>query len=68
VRVRCSEAVKVLLSGGAPGAQVEQGSGLTECTLPLAMFRGTHCRVTVEDAAGGRAWTNPIHLPREPVS
>ncbi|TDC15683.1 phosphotransferase [Kribbella albertanoniae] len=68
VRVQCSAAVKVLLSGGAPGAQVAQGSGLTDCTLPLAMFRGKHCRVTVEDAAGGRAWTNPIHLPVEPVS
>ncbi|MET7276607.1 CehA/McbA family metallohydrolase [Kribbella sp. NPDC005582] len=68
MRVRCSAAVKVLLSGGVPGAQVEQGTGLTECSLPVAMFRGSHCRITVEDAAGGRAWTNPIHLPAEPIS
>jgi len=68
MRVRCSAAVKVLLSGGVPGAQVAQGAGLTECSLPVAMFRGSHCRITVEDAAGGRAWTNPIYLPAEPIS
>ncbi|WP_237771324.1 CehA/McbA family metallohydrolase [Kribbella sp. ALI-6-A] len=68
VTVRCSPAVKVLLTGGVPGAQVAQGGDLTECSLPLDMFRGRYCRVTVEDATGGRAWTNPIHLPREPAA
>jgi hypothetical protein len=60
--VQCSPATKVLLSGGRPGAEVIEGDGLTDCELPLAMFRGTHCRITVEDATGRRAWTNPIHL------
>ncbi|WBQ07306.1 CehA/McbA family metallohydrolase [Kribbella sp. CA-293567] len=63
VVVRCSPATKILLSGGHPGAEVAQSIDLTEAALPLALFRGTHCRITVEDAAGGRAWTNPIHLP-----
>ncbi|MFD5148808.1 PHP domain-containing protein [Streptomyces sp. NPDC058401] len=62
VTVRCSPVRKVLISGGAPGAEVVQGEDLTECTLPLAMFRGRFFRVTVEDATGGRAWSNPIHL------
>ncbi|MEU3036587.1 CehA/McbA family metallohydrolase [Streptomyces griseoaurantiacus] len=62
VSVRCSPARKVLLTGGAPGAQVVQGESLTECALPVAMFRDGFCRVTVEDAVGGRAWSNPIHL------
>ncbi|RZU18360.1 hypothetical protein EV645_0552 [Kribbella rubisoli] len=61
--VRCSPATKILLTGGHPGAELAQGTNLTECALPLTLFRGTHCRITVEDAAGGRAWTNPIHLP-----
>lgn len=60
--VHCSPATKILLSGGHPGAEVAQGIDLTECSLPLALFRGYHCRITIEDAAGGRAWTNPIHL------
>nr|WP_203590479.1 CehA/McbA family metallohydrolase [Streptomyces sp. SID13031] len=62
VTVCCSPARKVLLTGGAPGAQVVQGSSLTECSLPVEMFGDGYCRVTVEDADGGRAWTNPIHL------
>ncbi|GAA1547722.1 CehA/McbA family metallohydrolase [Kribbella lupini] len=62
VVIRCSPATKILLSGGRPGAEVVEGTDLTEATLPLALFRSTHCRVTIEDAAGGRAWTNPIHL------
>ncbi|AKZ59553.1 putative metal-dependent phosphoesterase (PHP family) [Streptomyces ambofaciens ATCC 23877] len=66
VSVRCSPARKVLLTGGVPGAQVAQGEALTECSLPVEMFRHGYCRVTVEDAAGGRAWTNPIHLAAPP--
>ncbi|MEU2027293.1 hypothetical protein ABZ565_35090 [Streptomyces sp. NPDC016469] len=62
ITVRCSPASKILITGGAPGAQVVQGRDLTECTLPLAMFGGGFCRVTVEDDAGKRAWSNPIHL------
>jgi hypothetical protein len=63
VVVRCSPVRKVLLSGGHPGAEVAQGTDLTACSLPLTLFRGTHCRITIEDATGARAWTNPIHLP-----
>lgn len=62
--VRCSPVRKVLVTGGAPGAEVIQGAGLTECSLPVAMFGRGYCRVTVEDEAGGRAWSNPIHLGR----
>ncbi|RPK70071.1 PHP domain protein [Streptomyces sp. ADI97-07] len=62
VTVRCSPARKVFLSGSAPGAQVVEGTEVSECSLPWAMFRDGFCRVTVEDASGGRAWTNPIHL------
>lgn len=60
--VRCSPVRKVLVTGGAPGARVVEGEALTECSLPVAMFGHGYCRVTVEDAAGGRAWSNPILL------
>ena len=60
--VRCSPVRKVLVTGGAPGARVVEGEALTECSLPVAMFGHGYCRVTVEDAAGGRAWSNPIQL------
>jgi hypothetical protein len=62
VTVRSSPVRKVLLTGGAPGAEVVEGEALKECRLPVAMFGQGHCRVTVEDTSGGRAWSNPIHL------
>ncbi|MGW7256740.1 phosphotransferase, partial [Streptomyces sp. NPDC054834] len=68
ITVRCSPARKVFLTGGAPGAQVREGEALTECSLPVGMFGQGFCRVTVEDAAGGRAWSNPIHLNPRPAT
>jgi hypothetical protein len=63
VVVRCSPATKILLTGGHPGAELAQGTDLTDCALPWALFRGRHCRITVEDATGRRAWTNPMYVP-----
>ncbi len=63
VTVYCSPVSKILLTGGVPGAQVIEGSTLTEGSLAVSMFRPGYCRITVEDAAGRRAWTNPIPLP-----
>ncbi len=40
------------------------GEGITECELPVGPFEGSHLRVTVVDAAGRRAWTNPVWLDR----
>jgi hypothetical protein len=61
IMVRCSPATKILLTGGHPGAEYVEGTGLTEATFPLTLFRATHCRITVEDESGRRAWTNPIY-------
>jgi len=63
VRVVCSVARKVLVTGSRPGKQLVEGPGLTEATLPVSRYTGGYFRVTVEDAVGGRAWTNPIYLP-----
>lgn len=61
--VHCSPARQVLVTGCVPGAQLVQGEELTESSLPLALFNASsYCRVTVEDAAGKRAWSNPIQL------
>nr|WP_086025379.1 CehA/McbA family metallohydrolase [Streptomyces sp. Mg1] len=68
ITVRCSPVGKILITGGAPGLQVIEGKALTEGSLPVAMFGDGYCRVTVEDAAGGRAWSNPIHLGRSTAS
>jgi hypothetical protein len=61
--VRCSPASKVLITGCTPGAQVAEGNALTECSLPLDLFEASdYIRVTVVDATGARAWSNPIWL------
>jgi hypothetical protein len=59
--VRCTPVSKVAVTGGVPGVQVQQGDELTECTLPLSRFEASpYLRVTVTDANGARAWSNPI--------
>ncbi|WP_395294671.1 CehA/McbA family metallohydrolase [Kitasatospora hibisci] len=62
ISVASSPVRKVLITGSKPGKQVLEGTDLMDCSLPVAMFAGGYCRVTVEDAAGRRAWSNPIHL------
>uniref|UniRef100_UPI0010418209 hypothetical protein n=1 Tax=Frankia sp. Cppng1_Ct_nod TaxID=2897162 RepID=UPI0010418209 len=66
VTVRCSPVRKVLITGGVPGLQIKEGKKLTECSLPVSMFSGGYCRITVEDTDGRRAWTNPISVGSEP--
>ncbi|MEU8226445.1 CehA/McbA family metallohydrolase [Kribbella sp. NPDC048915] len=63
ITVECSPATKILLTGGHPGAEWQYGTDLTTATFPLDLFRSTHFRITVEDATGAQAWTNPLRLP-----
>lgn len=61
ITVRCSPVAKVVVVGSVPGAEWRMGDGITECSLPLGMFeRSGYVRVTVTDAAGGKAWSNPV--------
>jgi hypothetical protein len=62
ITIKCSPATRVLVTGGVPGKRVRAGKDLTEVTLPTGMFKNTFARVTVIDADGGRAWSNPIWL------
>ncbi len=65
VVVRCSPARGVFLGGRARARARALGEGITECELPLDLFvASSHLRVTVVDAAGRRAWTNPVWLDR----
>ncbi len=63
VVVGCSPARGVLLGGRGKARARVLGEGITECELPLAPFAGArYFRATVVDAAGRRAWTNPVWL------
>jgi hypothetical protein len=66
LRVETDEAYAISLGGGGDRWQSgserhgEVGAPITEAEFDLAPFRGSYCRVTVVDAAGRRAWSNPI--------
>jgi hypothetical protein len=67
-----SPVMKVIVSGGGERYECRYGLELTRTRVPLTMFQngafeadpllGTYIRVTVVDAQGKRAWTNPIWL------
>jgi hypothetical protein len=63
ITIRCSPVSRILVTGCIPGKQVHAAPDLTECSLPLDMFQATtYIRITIIDAAGHRAWSNPIWL------
>jgi hypothetical protein len=63
LRVETGEAYAISVTGGGDRWQSgseRTGEPLVEAEFDLAPFRGSYCRVTVVDAAGRRAWSNPI--------
>lgn len=56
----CSAARGVFLSGRGARYAAVLGEDLTEAELPLDRVLDAYCRVTVVDARGKRAWSNPI--------
>ncbi|MCX8508221.1 MAG: CehA/McbA family metallohydrolase [Rhodobacteraceae bacterium] len=63
VEVECSAAVSVILQGQGTAARAVHGLSMTRASLPLERFRASPwVRVTVVDAAGKRAWSNPYWL------
>lgn len=67
LHVRCSPSARILLTGPADrwrrwrwALAEPDGAPLTEAAFALSDFHGSFCRVTVVDADGRRAWSNPI--------
>ena len=63
LNVATSEVVCISLGGGGDRWQAgteERANNLTQATFDLEPFRGSYCRVTAIDAAGRRAWSNPV--------
>ena len=60
--VRCSPARSVILAGPLGWRQRVLGDGVTEARLPLDPARGGWRWLIVRDAAGRRAWSNPMWL------
>ncbi len=63
VAVECSAAVSVIVQGRGTGAKAVHGQSMTRAEVPLARLGASDwLRVTVVDAAGKRAWSNPYWL------
>jgi hypothetical protein len=61
VHVRCSPAATVIVQGQGCAAVAQHGENLTEASVPLVRFHDSPwLRLTLVDAAGKRAWTNPV--------
>jgi hypothetical protein len=61
--VHCSPADRVWLTGHGSLSFAVHGHGITDAEFRLEPFAHSGCfRVTVRDAQGGRAWSNPIWL------
>ena len=61
VEVACSAVSRVIVQGQGSAAVAVHGASMTRAEVPLARFAASPwIRVTVADAAGRRAWSNPI--------
>ena len=60
VVVRCSPADWVMVTGKGPASVTASGHGQTEVKLDISKFNSSYGRVTVRDAHGNRAWSNPF--------
>jgi hypothetical protein len=62
VTVRCSPASVISLQGRGSRSKREMGDDLETATFDLYPFENSYFRVTVHDAKGCRAWSNPYWL------
>ena len=63
IEVECSACVSIIVQAHGNKAKAVHGLSMTRGKLPLNLFSGSpYLRVSIIDAAGRRAWSNPIWL------
>lgn len=63
LRIRCSPANRIWVTGYGAMSLCAHGHGLTEAEFSLkGVGSSPYFRVTVRDEKGGRAWSNPVWL------
>lgn len=61
IRIRCTPADRIFVTGYAAQSVHIHGNGLTDVELSLKTVQNSpYLRITVRDSKGGRAWSNPI--------
>lgn len=61
LKIRCSPASRVFITGKGPAAQALAGNGGTEFEFDLSNFKTPYSRITVRGIDGSHAWTNPFY-------
>jgi hypothetical protein len=62
ITVICSPCATIILSGPSAHARQTRGDALASASFALDGFERAYCRITLIDAEGRRAWSNPIWL------
>jgi hypothetical protein len=62
IRIRCSPVDSIFVTGKGARTVFKHGKGMFEAELDIRRLGSAYCRVTIRDASGGRAWSNPIWL------
>ncbi|MEL6735742.1 MAG: phosphotransferase, partial [Pseudomonadota bacterium] len=63
VRVACSSAATVIVQGQGSASTAVHGASMTKAEISLTRFANSPwIRVTIIDAAGKKAWSNPVWL------
>ena len=62
VKICCSPARTIGLTGRGSKSAFLRGEGLTDCELPIKRLEDSYFRVTVIDGESKHAWTDPIWL------
>jgi hypothetical protein len=60
--IRCSPASSIFVTGKGARSTFLHGNGITQAEMNIRKMDEGYCRVTVRDAQGGRAWSNPIYF------
>jgi hypothetical protein len=66
--LRCSAVDRVTVLGPRARSVTLSGTSMTRANLPLTTFQGDWLRVVVIDAAGKRAWSNPVPTGVRPTT
>ncbi len=62
IAVACSPASTIIVSGRGSRSRRQIGHGMTGALLPREKFADGYFRVTVVDAHGRKAWSNPVWM------
>ncbi len=62
VKIRCSPVDSIFVTSRGAWSVYKHGRGMIEAELDIRKLKHDYCRVTIRDAQGNRAWSNPIWL------